>query len=91
MAHRSSDNSRVAPRVHGSEVVEVYSKGLTTPVIGVIRDISETGAHIRIAAASELPEEIRLTSPTAGVLRPARICWRDETNIGIHFDKPASN
>ena len=88
MPQSTGSNSRDTARVHGSEAVEVFAGDLTTPVIGVIRDISETGAHIRIIAAQDLPDEIRLTSPSIGAHRRATIRWRDDTNIGIHFSEP---
>ncbi len=88
MSEVTSSNSRDTARVHGSEAVEVFAGDLTAPVIGVIRDISETGAHIRIVGAQDLPDEIRLTSPSIGAHRKATIRWRDETNIGIHFNEP---
>ncbi len=88
MARPAADNSRRSPRVHGSEAVEVFADETSKPVIGVIRDISESGARIRIATARELPERILLSSPTAGDRRRATIRWREDTSIGILFDEP---
>ena len=91
MASPAADPSRRFPRVHGSEAVEVFADEASKPVIGVIRDISETGARIRIATARELPDNILLSSPSAGTRRRATIRWREDTSIGIHFDEPASD
>ena len=73
MASPAADPSRRSPRVHGSEAVEVFADGSSKPVIGVIRDISETGARIRIATAQELPEKILISSPSVGDRRRATI------------------
>ena len=87
MVRPAAGTARQSPRVHGSEAVEVFTEDSPKPVIGVIRDISENGARIRIATAMELPDRILLSSPTAGERRRATIRWREGTSIGIHFDE----
>ena len=49
-----------------------------------IRDISEDGACLRVASALGIPEffELILDDKT---LRPCRIKWRKETQIGVEF------
>ncbi len=84
----NNDNERDASRVHGLEPVQVYAGKNSTPVTGVIKNISETGTHIRIVDAESFPERVYLSSSSIGEKRPALVRWRDETNIGVHFDEP---
>lgn len=82
-----TDNARDASRVHGAEPVTVLGAD-NVSVIGVIKNISETGAHIRIVGAEGFSDRVQLSSPSIGDMRAATVRWRDETNIGVHFDEP---
>ena len=75
-------------RVYGSEVVEIETRGHSRKRIGVIRDISPTGACIRIHDAESLARKIKLSSPAIGEDVAARIRWRRGTEIGVRFHKP---
>jgi hypothetical protein len=87
MTNADDSKTRDASRVHGLEPVTVFSGENGAQVIGVIKDISGTGAHIRLVDAEKLPERVFLSSPTIGEKRSVLIRWRDETNIGVHFDE----
>ena len=82
--HRERDGSRV----YGLQVVEIACRGQTDSCIGVIKDVSSMGARIRVHAPSELARKIRLTSPSIGDGVGAQIRWRNETEIGVQFDRP---
>jgi hypothetical protein len=75
-------------RVYGSEVVEIETRGHSRKRIGVIRDISPTGACIRIHDAASLARTIKLSSPSIGEDVASRIRWRRGTEIGVRFYKP---
>ncbi|MFC6792601.1 PilZ domain-containing protein [Methylobacterium komagatae] len=51
-----------------------------------IRNVSLTGARIRIAEGSILPERVILRVPIRGECREARIVWRDGDSVGLHFE-----
>ncbi|MGC5780459.1 PilZ domain-containing protein [Methylobacterium sp. NFXW15] len=51
-----------------------------------IRNVSLTGARIRIAEGSILPERVILRVPIRGECREARIVWRDGDAVGLHFE-----
>ncbi len=84
MFHKERDGNRS----YGLQVVEITCKGQEDDRIGVIKDISSTGARIRVHGPSELTRKVRLTSPTIGDNVSAQIRWRNETEIGVRFDRP---
>jgi hypothetical protein len=75
-------------RVYGSEIVEIETRGSSRKRTGVTRDISSSGARIRIHDAASLARKIKLSSPAIGEGVAARILWRRGTEIGVRFDRP---
>lgn len=53
---------------------------------GILRDISLSGARVRISTASPLPRRLKLWWPTGGYYVDCQIRWRSGTDIGIKFD-----
>ena len=84
MLHKERDGNRC----YGLQVVEIACKGQADNRIGVIKDISSTGARIRLQTPSELTRKVRLTSPSIGDNVGALIRWRNDTEIGVRFDRP---
>ncbi len=83
-----SDKERDGNRVYGSQAVEIETRGSSRKRIGVIKDISSSGARIRIHDAASLTPNIRLSSPSIGEGVKATIRWRRNTEIGVLFDSP---
>lgn len=54
----------------------------------IVRDQSEIGAKLRVAAATVLPTTFELLCLTEQVLRPAEIAWRRGYDLGIRFVGP---
>jgi hypothetical protein len=79
---------REANRVYGLEAVEIKCRARSQKIIGVIKDISSSGARIQVYDAAGLARKITLSSPSIGEGVPARIRWRRSTEIGVHFDTP---
>jgi len=54
----------------------------------VIRDISGTGARLRVDGAATLPERflLRLPAREGVVERPVRVVWRSVGDVGVAFD-----
>jgi hypothetical protein len=50
-----------------------------------IRDQSESGAKLRVPAATALPKTFELLCLTEGMLRPAEIAWRHGDDLGVMF------
>ena len=79
---------RDADRIYGSEVVEIETRGHRRKRVGVIKDISASGARIRIHDAASLARRIKLSSPSIGDGVGARIRWRRGSEVGVRFDNP---
>lgn len=77
-------------RVYGSEVVEIENRGHSRKRIGVIKNVSASGARIRIHDAASLARRINLSSPSIGAGVGARIRWRRGSEVGVRFDNPLS-
>ncbi len=51
----------------------------------VVRDLSESGAHLEVPSQIGIPHEFMLSIPTAELQRPCRAVWRSNRRIGIAF------
>lgn len=51
----------------------------------VIRDLSEHGARVSMEAAYGLPEIIVLRIDQTGVVKKAKVIWREDNDIGLQF------
>jgi hypothetical protein len=53
----------------------------------VIRDISDGGAKLSVAAATDVPDEFVLVlSQSGSIRRKCRAVWRSERAIGVAFE-----
>jgi hypothetical protein len=50
-----------------------------------IRDLSDTGAKLIAKGAAHVPEEIRLLTTQDNMIRDARVIWRKDEMLGVHF------
>ena len=50
-----------------------------------IKDISATGAKIACPNTLNIPDVFRLVTTADNIIRPAKVAWRREGLIGIHF------
>ena len=51
-----------------------------------IRDISETGAQLRVPATQALPNEFALIHVLDGIAYQATLAWRRGDLAGVHFE-----
>lgn len=51
-----------------------------------VRDVSLTGARLRIAGDAILPGRVILRVPVRGECRLGRVVWRDGESVGLRFD-----
>jgi hypothetical protein len=56
----------------------------------VIRDLSETGAKLKISEAVAVPEAMELYIPNREEIHRARVEWRSEDEIGVSFGEAAA-
>jgi hypothetical protein len=50
-----------------------------------VRDISDTGAKIRIESTASLPHKFRLLIVADNTIRPVQIAWKLHNTIGVAF------
>lgn len=55
----------------------------------VIRNVSETGAYVRLEGAHPLPPVVVLRFDQTGVVKKAHLAWQNENEAGLEFIKPA--
>ncbi len=53
-----------------------------------VRDLSDTGAHLRIADAIHVPDSFELIIEIDGLYAQSEIVWRKGHDIGVRFIEP---
>lgn len=53
-----------------------------------LRDISSSGARLRIDDVKAVPNTIRMRLPLLGIETTAMVKWRSDTEIGLEFEAP---
>jgi hypothetical protein len=56
-----------------------------------IDNVSEGGAHVRLAGSQALPDEFLLVEPTRGVIYRAAAAWRTAVGMGIRILGPVED
>jgi hypothetical protein len=51
-----------------------------------LRDVSATGARIKIANTTEVPDLFRLYTATDNMIRDVKLAWRRHNEVGVIFD-----
>jgi hypothetical protein len=51
----------------------------------IVRDLTATGARLKVTDAETLPEHFRLMLQPSGHVTQARIVWRGEGSCGVEF------
>jgi hypothetical protein len=54
-----------------------------------VRDISETGAQIKIDGATKLPHRFKLLMVAEHTIRPVQVAWKLDKTVGVSFLGPA--
>ncbi|MFC5585688.1 PilZ domain-containing protein [Nitratireductor kimnyeongensis] len=54
-------------------------------LLGMVRDLSESGARIRFCDICAVPDEFYVEIEGSDRVRRAKICWRSLTEIGVAF------
>lgn len=52
----------------------------------IVRDMTETGARLKLVDAWLLPERIRFQFNGDAASRPARVVWRERGEAGVSFE-----
>jgi hypothetical protein len=51
----------------------------------VVRDLSSLGARLAFMSTAYIPDNFELTFDGAHTLRPCRVAWRSDTQLGVEF------
>lgn len=51
-----------------------------------LRDLSATGARIKIVGQAQIPDRFRLIVPMEKVDKPCVVVWRRGTDCGVEFE-----
>src|SRR5215213_2861372 len=51
----------------------------------IVRDVSPTGAKLKLAATTELPTEFKLLLVSENLIAPVACVWRKGDLVGVHF------
>ncbi len=62
--------------------VAIGNKELTV----VLRDLSTTGARLRVVGSGTLPDEFTLVSPLEKINAKCTVVWRRGADCGVKFD-----
>jgi hypothetical protein len=51
----------------------------------IVRDVSPTGAKLKLSASTELPPEFKLLLVSENLIAPVACVWRKGDLVGVHF------
>jgi hypothetical protein len=63
----------------------VYGEELSLSTDCVLKDVSHTGARVRLSSPQALPDELYLIILKDGLSHHARVAWRDYPYMGLQF------
>lgn len=79
-------DKRQSPRRSLERTVHIAT-GVSPPLKCQLRDISNSGARLRVGDPRSAPQEF-LIMLTGGLKRWCRVMWRSDTEVGIMFIDP---
>lgn len=57
----------------------------------VLRDVSETGAKIRIGSTTDIKQNFRLYTAMDNMIRDVKLAWKHHDEIGVIFTSEAKS
>lgn len=78
---------RASERYPTFQGAEVYGSDSKFRCSAVVRDISETGARLRLSGGETPPDHITIRVHGYDDKMSGKVCWRKDGDIGIEFDK----
>lgn len=80
---------RSAPRQKSLLQGRIYYNGRRSSTDCLIRDITETGAHLKFSGTVTVPEVFELYIPNKQDSFRARVIWHRGEDIGVEFETTA--
>jgi len=91
IAAESEEQNKALRDSHRKRVLQsavIAFHGRHTTLDGAVRDISDTGARIRVSDPMLVPDEFVLLIDLEGLEVDCEIAWRTDKEIGAHFLTP---
>jgi hypothetical protein len=82
----ASKESRIAKRRRTNNAGIIRAGGKELPVL--LRDVSQTGARVRLVTPCEIPEHITLVSAMEKIDAACTVIWRRGNDVGLRFETP---
>ncbi len=67
---------------------QILIDSATAPIEALVRDISDTGAALRIPDGQTLPNSFVLSIDGPGIERHAKVVWKNGTRVGVALGEP---
>jgi hypothetical protein len=84
------DQRRVAKRQRVLKTGKIVLDNLAS-LTCTIRDVSETGAKVRVENAETLPHKFRLVILPDNTIRDVQVAWKTKGELGITFTSAAKS
>ncbi len=84
---KKKGREREAERYPTFQGAEVYGTNTKFRCSAIVRDISETGARLRLSGGESPPEHVTIRVNGYDDKMTGKVCWRNNGDIGIQFDE----
>jgi hypothetical protein len=83
----TDDQRRVAKRQRVLKTGKIVLENLSS-LTCTIRDVSETGAKVRVEKIDTIPHKFRLVILPDNTIRDAQVAWKSDGELGVTFTSP---
>jgi hypothetical protein len=80
-----TDDARIAPRRRMLKSAKIAYSDRHVTLNCMVRDISATGAKLRVEGSVTAPDTFELLIPLDGMEANCEVVWRKEADIGVRF------
>ena len=87
-ANLDNSDNRISPRRRALKagIISFNNGNITLPC--VVRDISDTGAKLKVDIGRHPPDRFQLQIELDGLMANCAVVWRDEQHLGVTFTEP---
>lgn len=84
----ADDNKRAALRKRVLKGARIAFNERSSTLSCTVRDLSETGARLRVAQGQAVPAKFDLIIDSDGFEASCSVVWRRNEEVGVRFDAP---
>jgi hypothetical protein len=85
LAPQVADDARIAPRRRMLKAAKIAYNDRHVTINCMVRDISATGAKLRVEGSVTAPDTFELLIPLDGLEANCQVVWRSGTDVGVKF------